>query len=671
MASARTPASARTVPVTLAEIARIAGVGRAAVSNWRRRHDSFPERIGGSDASPHFSLSEVEEWLRAKDKLKEAGDRELLWPRFEALSSRAESGLAIAEAGRRMRGGRERPAPSLSTEAQELVAEAVRLGRRDGSRQTFEFLLRRWLDTNVRQVSTTPPPLASLMTTVALCARPKRTGGPLTVLDPACGTGHLLTAVTTTYGQGPTRLVGCDREPALAALAAARLRFLLEPQGPRPCIAVGDSLRSDPHPGVRADIVLCNPPFSEREWGHEELATDSRWAHGLPPRTEPELAWVQHCLARLRPGGTAVLLLPPAVASRRAGRRIRSSLLRTGHVKAVIALPPGCAQPHGVSLHLWVLRAPTHQGGSESTDDVLLVDATEQDGRGARDGRPDWDGLHAFIRQAVALLHHPGGILPEGVARLAVLDLLDDDVNLTPGRHTAPPSPADAVRLASTWGRFGLLAESLRETSTVLAGLDLTGAKRPTTTVGELARAGALLLRGGHQPMNDSPAKARCSEASVPLLTIADLPNGGRTGGRPTLAARPDLVLAEPGDVVVAGVVRVFDAWVHEGPPIALGPQLYALRVVPERLDARFLAGCLRAPSNGRQAGTHASSSARVDIRKLQVLQLPLKEQRHYGETFGHMVALMTLLDELGGVGRDLLNELSEGLVAGRLVTGA
>jgi hypothetical protein len=48
------------VPVSLAEIARIAGVGRAAVSNWRRRHDSFPTRIGGTDVSPQFSLAEVE-----------------------------------------------------------------------------------------------------------------------------------------------------------------------------------------------------------------------------------------------------------------------------------------------------------------------------------------------------------------------------------------------------------------------------------------------------------------------------------------------------------------------------------------------------------------------------------------------------------------------------------
>ncbi|MFD0342728.1 helix-turn-helix transcriptional regulator [Streptomyces sp. NPDC127117] len=110
--------ASRPVPVSLAGIARIAGVGRAAVSNWRRRHDSFPVRIGGSDVSPQFSLSEVEQWLRDNGKSANAGGREFLWPGFEALGSRDESGLAIAEAARRMR------APGARTTTAGLSAEA-------------------------------------------------------------------------------------------------------------------------------------------------------------------------------------------------------------------------------------------------------------------------------------------------------------------------------------------------------------------------------------------------------------------------------------------------------------------------------------------------------------------------------------------------------------------
>nr|BFE87010.1 hypothetical protein GCM10020093_096110 [Planobispora longispora] len=92
----------------------------------------------------------------------------------------------------------------------------------------------------------------------------------------------------------------------------------------------GDSLREDGLAGALADAVLCDPPFNERAWGYDELTGDSRWEYGLPPRSEPELAWVQHCLAHVRPGGLVAILMPAAAASRRPGKRIRGNLLRAG-----------------------------------------------------------------------------------------------------------------------------------------------------------------------------------------------------------------------------------------------------------------------------------------------------------------------------------------------------
>ncbi|MFD7445836.1 N-6 DNA methylase [Streptomyces sp. NPDC059909] len=656
------------VPVSLAEIARIAGVGRAAVSNWRRRHDSFPSRIGGTDVSPQFSLAEVEKWLRDNDKLKDVGGREFLWPRFEALGSRDESGLAIAESARRMRTPRARTAtPNLSVEAVELIGEAARLGRSEGPRETFEFLLQRWLDTHVRQLSTTPPQLAVLMTRIALGTRLGKNDRGLTVFDPACGTGHLSAAAAQEYDGPDLRLLGCERDPALAALASARLGFAIEGRDVRVEFATADALRDDPFTDLRADIALCNPPFNERDWGYEELATDQRWTHGLPPRTEPELAWVQHLLAHVRPGGSAVVVLPPAVASRKAGRRIRGSLLRTGTLRAVVALPPGSAQPHSVSLQLWVLRAaPEGSAAGPTGQDALLVDATQFGKAGAREPGPEWEALTNFVLAAVAELDRPDRALPEGAVRVSLLDLLDDEVDVTPGRYTASSAEPSGVELAASWED---LAGSLSELGNLmrhLSKLDFAGDEpRTTATVGDLVKAGALTLRAGQQP-SDTSAPDR--DPAVPLLTVPDLLTDGAPSGMiPPGSAH---TVAEPGDVVVAGVVRAFKAWVHEGPPVALGPQLYALRVDPDKLDAHFLAGCLRAPANGRQAGTHASSSSRVDIRRLNVLQLPLEEQAEYAETFRRLTTFEQLLTRAECVGKGLVNDVSDRLAAGGLTAG-
>ncbi|MGW7303304.1 helix-turn-helix transcriptional regulator, partial [Streptomyces sp. NPDC054829] len=65
--------------VTAAGIARLAGVGRAAVSNWRRRHADFPKPVGGTESSPSFALAEVEAWLRNQGKLAEVPLRERVW----------------------------------------------------------------------------------------------------------------------------------------------------------------------------------------------------------------------------------------------------------------------------------------------------------------------------------------------------------------------------------------------------------------------------------------------------------------------------------------------------------------------------------------------------------------------------------------------------------------
>ncbi|MFI5686876.1 N-6 DNA methylase [Streptomyces sp. NPDC051636] len=653
------------VPVSLAEIARIAGVGRAAVSNWRRRHDSFPIRIGGTDVSPQFSLAEVEQWLRDNGKLTDVGGREFLWPRFEALGSRDESGLAVAEAARRMRSPRTRSShPGLSDRARDLAIEAAQLGRREGPRETFEFLLQRWLETHVRQLSTTPAQLASLMTRIALAVRLGASEGGLTVLDPACGTGHLPAAAAQEYDGEDLAVLACERDPALAALASARLGFVAEDRELRTEVATADALRADPFAGVRADIALCNPPFNERDWGYEELATDQRWAHGLPPRTEPELAWVQHLVSRLRPGGAAVVVLPPAVASRKAGRRIRGSLLRTGTLRAVVALPPGSAQPHSVSLQLWVLRAaPDNPAAASPGQDALFVDATRFARPGVREPGPDWDALGSFVLSAVETLDRPDSDPPEGTVRVPLLDLLDDEVDVTPGRYTAASAEPSGVELAASWGDLGTLLADLAGHAQHLSKLGFdAGTLQTTATVGDLVKAGALTLRAGQQPA-ESATPPR--EGAVPLLTVPDLLMDGKPSG--LLCADSAHAVAQEGDVVVAGVVRAYKAWVHEGPPMALGPQLYALRVDPEKLDAHFLAGCLRAPANGRQAGTHASSSSRVDIRRLQVLRLPLDKQAAYAETFRRLRDFETLLTRTDSLGKRLVSDVSDRLAAGGL----
>lgn len=387
-------------------------------------------------------------------------------------------------------------AAATGTAAEAPGAEAPAVPGIHAARDAFEFLLGRHLDANPRQYTLTPPGPAALMAALA--------GPAATVLDPACGTGALLAAALSAPGDAaagrprPRALHGQDADPDLAALTALRLALSGEADVR---VLAGDTLRADAFPALTADAVLCHPPFNERNWGHDELAYDPRWEYGFPARTESELAWVQHALARLRPGGTAVLLMPPAAASRRSGRRIRADLLRRGALRAVVALPAGAAPPYGIPLHLWVLRRPAP--GERPPAELLLVDTAPDHTTGASAGRDrlDWPAVETAVLDAWRPFDRDGALAetPGESRGVPVVELLDDDVDLTPARHLPPPAAAEgAAQLSGVRER---LTETLRRTRELTpppaVGPTPGGLRWPATTVGELARAGALTLRAG------------------------------------------------------------------------------------------------------------------------------------------------------------------------------
>jgi type I restriction-modification system DNA methylase subunit len=192
----------------------------------------------------------------------------------------------------------------------------------------------------------TSPELADLMLDLA-------TPSARWILDPSCGSGTILQAAAR---RGYDRVEGQEADASLAIAAALRVAFA---SGASFDVHARDSLRDDADTEGTADAVVCNPPFADRNWGAEDAASDlGRWEYGVPPRLESELAWVQHALWHARPGGTVVVLMPPAAAARPSGRRIRSRLLQAGVFRAVISLPPRLAAHYALALQVWVLTNP-------------------------------------------------------------------------------------------------------------------------------------------------------------------------------------------------------------------------------------------------------------------------------------------------------------------------
>ncbi|XRQ13847.1 N-6 DNA methylase [Actinomadura welshii] len=650
--------------VTAADIARLAAVGRAAVSNWRRRHDDFPQPVGGTAVSPTFSLAEVEAWLRGQGKLADSPVRERVWQTLRGaaygdveladvltfagafllylraapghwrdLSAAPDDEVAAALPGA-VREHTDLPPGARPADPAPLARALSQLVDELGVAETFEFLRTRYLEHHSRRVYLTPEPVVRLMLEL---------GGPArTVLDPACGTGAYLAAANDLF-PGVDHLLGQEIDDTTARMTAVQLAL----RGAPAEIRSGDSLLADAFPGRTVDLVVTNPPFNDRGWGYEVLTGDPRWEYGLPPRMESELAWLQHGLAHVRPGGHVVMLMPPAVANRRSGRRVRAELLRRGALRAVIGLPPGAVPNMAVALAVWVLRRPAP--GDQPPDDVLMADTSADPGTFEKTAADAWRRY---------LKGRDDGTDSSVVVR--IIDLLDDEVDLTPARYL-PQRSAAASEGSFTAARDALSAKTgeLQRAAAELSSLSRCQARDdvPMTTIGELAKAGVLeVLR--------SPGKAKAGEGTVPVLTLQDLAE--HRDPTETAAAAPDDLRVAAGDIAVSltarhPAVRVLteDGWI-------LGPGLAVVRVDPSRSDPDFVAGWLLLGAQGARLRS-STSSARFDVRRARLPRLTLDEQRELGRAFRRLSALQTALRETYDAGADVLRLGLEELGAGTL----
>lgn len=432
--------------MTAAAIARLAGVGRAAVSNWRRRYPGFPKPIGGSDYSPTFSRAAVEQWLKDTGK----GDQ-------------------LATAGRTSTGTQRVSGLSPSSDDHDDDEERLALGQSAESGiadLTSGHLLARAMVSLLPRSTTTMRP-----TDV-------NNGYLPVVIDPACYQGTLLTAVADRFGDS-VRLAGQEIEESAAAVAALNLRsnahaVLYE-------IHTGDSLLDNQLDGYlrTAAAVVCEPPFDLPQWPSAELATDPRWKFGIPAPRDGELAWVQHCYAHLRPGGVAVVAVSPRTCVQPSGQHIRAALVRSGVLSDVIALPKGMGSVPDTGIHLWVLQ---RRFAGADFPAVRMVDLSGLgDAADVPREFPTWQRLFADADPTIA----------RAVPRL---ELLDGDSNLLPSRYVAAHTEADADDFARVTSRLQALYASIGQ------GLPRFAASAARThhsyvTLGELERVGALTIR--------------------------------------------------------------------------------------------------------------------------------------------------------------------------------
>lgn len=208
------------------------------------------------------------------------------------------------------------------------------------------------------------------------------------VLDFACGSGSLLLNVRKRMGpHGIGKIYG--QEKNITTYNLARMNMLLH--GVKDTefeIFHGDTLLNEwdmmreqnPARKPSFDAIVANPPFSYRWEPTDALADDVRFKnHGLAPKSAADFAFLLHGFHFLKDEGVMAIILPHGVLFRGgAEERIRTKLLRDGHIDTVIGLPANLFYSTGIPVCILVLKK------CKKPDDVLFINAAEHFVKGKR-----------------------------------------------------------------------------------------------------------------------------------------------------------------------------------------------------------------------------------------------------------------------------------------------
>ncbi len=134
------------------------------------------------------------------------------------------------------------------------------------------------------------------------------------IYDPACGAGGMFVQSVKFIDshQGNQKKISIyGQESAPTTYKLAKMNLAIRGISANLGLKHADTFSNDQHKDLKADFIMANPPFNQKDWrGENELLDDPRWkGYDVPPKSNANYGWILNMVSKLSENGVAGFIL--------------------------------------------------------------------------------------------------------------------------------------------------------------------------------------------------------------------------------------------------------------------------------------------------------------------------------------------------------------------------
>lgn len=182
------------------------------------------------------------------------------------------------------------------------------------------------------------------------------------IYDPACGSGGMFVQSIKFIENhhGNKREVSIyGQEYTNTTYKLAKMNLAIRGISANLGAKAANTFSDDQHKDLKADYIMANPPFNQKDWrAEDELIDDPRWrGYDVPPKSNANYGWILNMASKLSENGVAGFILANGALSGGGEEyKIRRKLIENDLVEAILVLPQNMFYTTNISVTLWILN---------------------------------------------------------------------------------------------------------------------------------------------------------------------------------------------------------------------------------------------------------------------------------------------------------------------------